>query len=90
MDPHAVVELLNEYFSEMTDLIFESGGTLDKYLGDGIMVLYGAPFASPDDALKRHQDGHRDAARPGGSQPQLGGPRAAAAADGSGDQHRGR
>ena len=52
MDPHAVVELLNEYFSEMTDLIFESGGTLDKYLGDGIMVVYGAPFASPDDALK--------------------------------------
>jgi len=52
MDPHAVVELLNEYFAEMTDLIFESGGTLDKYLGDGIMVLYGAPFAAPDDAMR--------------------------------------
>jgi adenylate cyclase len=52
MEPHAVVKLLNEYFAEMTDLIFESGGTLDKYLGDGIMVLYGAPFGAPDDAMR--------------------------------------
>jgi adenylate cyclase len=52
MEPHAVVELLNEYFSELTDLIFESGGTLDKYLGDGIMAVYGAPFPKPDDALR--------------------------------------
>ena len=52
MEPHAVVELLNEYFSEMTDIIFESGGTLDKYLGDGIMAVYGAPLPKPDDALR--------------------------------------
>lgn len=52
MEPHAVVELLNEFFTEMTDLIFESGGTLDKYLGDGIMAVYGAPLAKPDDALR--------------------------------------
>ncbi len=52
MEPHAVVELLNEYFSEMTDIIFESGGTLDKYLGDGIMAVYGAPIPKPDDALR--------------------------------------
>jgi adenylate cyclase len=52
MEPHAVVELLNEYFSEMTDLIFDSGGTLDKYLGDGIMAVYGAPLPKPDDALR--------------------------------------
>src|SRR5208283_91137 len=36
----------------MTDLIFETGGTLDKYLGDGIMAVYGAPFPKPDDALR--------------------------------------
>jgi adenylate cyclase len=55
MEPHAVVELLNEYFSEMTDLIFESGGTLDKYLGDGIMAVYGAPLPKPDDPLRATQ-----------------------------------
>ncbi len=52
MEPHAVVELLNEYFSEMTDIISDSGGTLDKYLGDGIMAVYGAPWPKPDDALR--------------------------------------
>jgi adenylate cyclase len=52
MEPQHVVELLNEYFSEMTDLIFDNGGTLDKYLGDGIMALFGAPLAKPDDALR--------------------------------------
>jgi len=52
MEPPKVVELLNEFFSEMTDLIFDNGGTLDKYLGDGIMALFGAPLAKPDDALR--------------------------------------
>lgn len=50
MQPQQVVELLNEYFTAMTDLIFEHGGTLDKYLGDGIMAIFGAPLARPDDA----------------------------------------
>ncbi len=49
MEPQKVVELLNEFFSEMTDLIFDNGGTLDKYLGDGIMAVFGAPLAKPDD-----------------------------------------
>jgi adenylate cyclase len=52
MEPHSVVELLNEYFSEMTDIISEYAGTLDKFLGDGIMALYGAPITKPDDALR--------------------------------------
>jgi adenylate cyclase len=52
MEPQRIVELLNEYFSEMTDLIFDNGGTLDKYLGDGIMALFGAPLPKPDDARR--------------------------------------
>jgi adenylate cyclase len=45
-----IVSLLNRYFSAMTDIIFAHGGTLDKYLGDGLMALFGAPTATPDDA----------------------------------------
>jgi adenylate cyclase len=48
--PERIVGLLNKYFSAMTDIIFAHGGTLDKYLGDGLMALFGAPTATPDDA----------------------------------------
>lgn len=48
--PEKVVQLLNKYFTEMSDIIFAHGGTLDKYIGDGLMALFGAPTATPDDA----------------------------------------
>jgi adenylate cyclase len=48
--PEQIVGLLNRYFSAMTDIIFAHGGTLDKYLGDGLMSLFGAPTATQDDA----------------------------------------
>jgi adenylate cyclase len=48
--PERIVKLLNVYFTEMTDIIFEHGGTLDKYIGDGLMALFGAPHVTPDDA----------------------------------------
>jgi adenylate cyclase len=48
--PERVVQLLNNYFTAMSDIIFAHGGTLDKYIGDGLMALFGAPHATPEDA----------------------------------------
>jgi adenylate cyclase len=50
MTPREAVEILNDFFTRMTDIIFEHEGTLDKYLGDGIMALFGAPLALQNDA----------------------------------------
>lgn len=49
-NPEKIVSLLNRYFSEMTEIIFSFGGTLDKYIGDGLMAIFGAPNATPNDA----------------------------------------
>jgi adenylate cyclase len=50
MSPDAIARLLTEYFSEMVEIIFEHGGTLDKFVGDAVMALWGAPIAHADDA----------------------------------------
>lgn len=49
--PEEVVSILNEYLTEMTDIIFKNGGTLDKYVGDEIMALFGAPIPYKDHAI---------------------------------------
>jgi adenylate cyclase len=46
--PEAVTELLNEYLTPMTDIVFKYNGTLDKYMGDAIMAFFGAPVAFED------------------------------------------
>ena len=50
--PEELVTLLNDYFEQMVDILFKYEGTLDKFMGDGIMALWGAPVAHPDDAFR--------------------------------------
>ncbi|MBF0302990.1 MAG: adenylate/guanylate cyclase domain-containing protein [Desulfamplus sp.] len=50
LTPEELVSLLNDYFTRMTDTIFRHNGTLDKYIGDSIMVIFGAPVWSDNHA----------------------------------------
>ncbi len=50
MRPDEIASLLTEYFSEMVEIVFEHGGTLDKFIGDAVMALWGAPVSRPGDA----------------------------------------
>jgi adenylate cyclase len=50
MTPNALVELMNEYLSAMTDIIESYGGYVDKYIGDSIVAVFGAPATDPDHA----------------------------------------
>jgi adenylate cyclase len=51
MDAQSLVALLNQYFSEMVGVIMQHDGVVDKYIGDAIMAVFGAPVPRPDDAL---------------------------------------
>ncbi|HYU35935.1 MAG TPA: adenylate/guanylate cyclase domain-containing protein, partial [Thermoanaerobaculia bacterium] len=50
MSPDEIARLLTGYFTEMVEIVFEHGGTLDKFIGDALMALWGAPLARDDDA----------------------------------------
>jgi class 3 adenylate cyclase len=50
LDPGRVVEVLNEFFTRVTDLIFDHGGMIDKYIGDAVMAVFGAPISKGNDA----------------------------------------
>jgi adenylate cyclase len=52
LSPEALVHLLNEYLTIMTRVVFHHNGLLDKYLGDGIMAVYGAPLPDPNHAFR--------------------------------------
>jgi adenylate cyclase len=48
LEPEKVVEVLNTFFTEMVELVFQHQGTLDKFLGDALMVEFGAPVEIPE------------------------------------------
>lgn len=52
MEPEQVVSILNEFLSEMTDIIFLNRGTLDKFIGDAIMAVFGSPIFLKDHAKR--------------------------------------
>lgn len=51
LDAVELVQLLNEYLSSMTDIILKNDGTLDKYVGDAVMAVWGAPMELPNSAM---------------------------------------
>jgi class 3 adenylate cyclase/CHASE2 domain-containing sensor protein len=52
LPPEQLVSILNEYLEEMSDIVFDEGGTLDKYIGDAVMALWGAPVPVPGHGLQ--------------------------------------
>ncbi|HPW23529.1 MAG TPA: CHASE2 domain-containing protein [Smithellaceae bacterium] len=77
LTPEELVALLNEYLTAMTNIVFRYDGLLDKYMGDAIMAVYGAPLYQPDhakracltalammDELRKLQDKWREENRP--------------------------
>jgi adenylate cyclase len=52
MEPQEVQQLLSEYFTEMTGILFKYEGTLDKFMGDAIMAFFGNPVPQPDQAKR--------------------------------------
>jgi len=57
LEPEQVAEMLREYLSEMTEIVFKHGGTVDKYIGDCVMALYNVPFEDPEHAVKAVRTG---------------------------------
>jgi len=51
LTPEQLVRLLNDYLTEMTDIVLASGGIVDKYIGDAIMAFWGAPYDDPDHTM---------------------------------------
>lgn len=55
LPPRRVVEMLNRYFSVMAEIVFRNQGTLEKYIGDAMMAVWGAPYRQEDDTERAVQ-----------------------------------
>src|SRR5262245_54719415 len=53
--PQEIADMLNDFFGRMGEVIFEHDGTLDKFIGDAILAVFGAPFEQPDHATKSEE-----------------------------------
>ncbi len=65
LHPHEVVAMLNAYFSSICEPILANGGTVDKYIGDAVMAVFGAPAPHPDHARRALETALAMAARAG-------------------------
>ena len=52
LPPEQVVGFLNDYLQRMVDIVFDEGGIVDKFVGDSVMAVFGAPVPTPDDAVR--------------------------------------
>jgi adenylate cyclase len=57
LQPEQVAEMLREYLTEMTEIVFRHDGTVDKYIGDCVMALYNVPIEDPEHAVKAVRTG---------------------------------
>jgi adenylate cyclase len=57
ISPEQAVSLLSEYLSQVTQIVFKHGGTVDKFMGDGVMAIFGAPKSHGDDASRAVKTG---------------------------------
>lgn len=55
--PEQVVSLLSDYFGQVTHIVFKHGGTIDKFIGDAVFAIFGAPKSHEDDALRAVKTG---------------------------------
>jgi len=57
LNPDVLVEFINDYLARMTNVVLDHEGTLDKFVGDEVMAIFGAPFPQPDHALRAARAG---------------------------------